>query len=522
MSSTLIVAGSVYAPGIPDAQAILINDGEISWIGDRQTASQFRQDATKFLDLEDAFVSPGFVDAHVHLSATGLNVLGFNASAAGSFAELAWLVNNAVTSQKNDYIYLQGWDDSRWRDSVEDFEIELSSQARQRTFYLARIDGHSALVNGPWLDGGPAQIVSGSVREKIWNQLALGTSDDLISECVKSALKLAASNGVVAVHENGGPTVSSVSDFELVQSFSNNTLLPAVHTYWADLNPEIAVQLGALGAAGDLSVDGSIGSRTAKMFKTYSDVTDTSGLAYLDTEQIAEHIVATTLLGIQGGFHAIGDEACERVHQGFQLALDQVSVSQIRATRHRIEHLTMPSADSLRLYAELGVMASVQPAFDATWGREGGMYETRLGAERLSATHPFADMIKAGMVLAFGSDSPVTGINPWDWVRSANQHNQIDQQISLRAAFNAATRGGHRAARNDASGVLEVGAPADLAVWQVAGFTEPVSNNTAASWSTDPRSGTHALPDLDLGDPDCLMTLRNGVGIFDPAGLFDD
>ena len=520
MSSTLIVAGSVYAPGIPDAQAILINDGLIAWIGDRQTGEQFRSDAHKFVDAQDAFVAPAFVDAHVHLSATGLNLLGFNAAGASSFRELAKLLNDASQSQSGEYIYLQGWDDSDWPDNLAQFNDSLSQEVLSRPFYLPRIDGHSAIVNGSWLEWGPPEIVNGNRREAIWNSLTSNTSDTLTIACVQAALEQAASSGVVAVHENGGPTVSSEADFAVVQEFSRLPDVPAIYPYWADLNPNNALHLGATGAAGDLSVDGSIGSRSAKLLEVYFDAIDNFGLAYLDADQIAQHIVATTLLGIQGGFHAIGDDACARVHKGFELALQQVDSGAIRACRHRIEHLSMPSTDSLALYADLGVVASVQPVFDATWGGPGGMYESRLGKNRLGTTHPFADMVKAGVVLAFGSDSPVTQIQPWNWVRAANQHHQHEQRISLRSSFNAATRGGHRAARNDSSGVLAVGAPADIAIWQVAAFAEPSAVDVATAWSTDPRSGTHALPDLTNDNPECLATLRDGLAIHDKESLF--
>ena len=520
MRSSLIVARSVYAPGIPDAQAVLISDGVIAWIGDRSTAQQYRGDVANFLDFEDAFVAPGFVDAHVHLSATGLNLLGFNASSATSFLELAVLVNRKVLEQPTDHIYMQGWDDTNWVDDISAFISTLSVQALDRSFYLSRVDGHSAIANGPWLEGKP-QVVSGRVRESIWNDISQSSSRELIENCVKAALHTAASNGVVAVHENGGPTVSSELDFAIVKSHSDDENQPRIHAYWADLNLEHVLELAADGAAGDLSIDGSIGSRSAKLFESYADADGITGNAYLDVEQIAEHILGTSRLGIQAGFHAIGDEACARVHAGFALALKKISRTEIRASRHRIEHLSMPSLESLQLYADLGVVASVQPSFDQAWGVPGGMYESRLGTRRLLKAHPFAEMIKNGMVLAFGSDAPVTDIKPWNWIRSATQHNQSNQRISLRSAFHAATRGGHRAARNDDSGVIAVGAPADLAVWNVKKFSEVQSNDTASTWSTDPRSGTHALPDLSFGDPQCLLTLRNGRALFDASGLLD-
>ena len=125
---------------------------------------------------------------------------------------------------------------------------------------------------------------------------------------------------------------------------------------------------------------------------------------------------------------------------------------------------------SRRLGWTFGIVASVQPAFDAAWGGPDGMYAERLGAERAQAMNPFAALQKAGVPLAFGSDSPVTPLDPWGTVRAAAFHQSPEHRISVRAAFAAHTRGGWRAlgARATATGVLRVGEPATYAVWDVA------------------------------------------------------
>ncbi len=96
------------------------------------------------------------------------------------------------------------------------------------------------------------------------------------------------------------------------------------------------------------------------------------------------------------------------------------------------------------------------------------MYAARVGAMRAQGLSPFADLAGAGVPLAFGSDAPVTRIDPWAGVLAAMSHVDPDQQISARAAFRAHTRGGWRIAGLDHTGAgqLRVGAPAHLAVWR--------------------------------------------------------
>ena len=117
--------------------------------------------------------------------------------------------------------------------------------------------------------------------------------------------------------------------------------------------------------------------------------------------------------------------------------------------------------------AELGVVASVQPMFDDLRGGAGDMYATRLGAARSLAMNPFATMARAGVALAFGSDSPVTPFDPWGAVRAAAWHHNAAERLSVAVAFAAHTRGGWYAARRDDAGILAPGAPASYAIWDV-------------------------------------------------------
>ena len=137
---------------------------------------------------------------------------------------------------------------------------------------------------------------------------------------------------------------------------------------------------------------------------------------------------------------------------------------------------------------------------------------TRLGAARARTLNPFAALLRAGVPLALGSDSPVTPLDPWGTVRAAAFHRTPEHRISVRAAFTAHTRGGWRAAGRDDAGMLVPGAPADYAIWSAGDLVVQVPDERVANWSTDPRSGTPGLPDLSQGRPlpYCLSTVVAG------------
>ena len=145
------------------------------------------------------------------------------------------------------------------------------------------------------------------------------------------------------------------------------------------------------------------------------------------------------------------------------------------------------------------------------------MYVQRLGAERGVGLNPFSRLAAAGVALAFGSDTPVTAIDPWAAVHAAVHHKTEGFGVSPRAAFTAHTRGGWRAAGVDdgVTGTLQPGAPATFAVWETGDLVVAGSDSRVQRWSTDPRSGVPGLPDLTGPTPVCVRTVLNGRTIYE-------
>jgi predicted amidohydrolase YtcJ len=263
-------------------------------------------------------------------------------------------------------------------------------------------------------------------------------------------------------------------------------------------------------------MDGSLGSRTAALSADYSDAEGNSGNLYLSVEEAAQHLAACSMLGIQGGFHVIGDAGLAAVLDALDAAASEVGEQRVRAAGHRLEHVELADAAAIERLAKHSVTVSVQPGFDAAWGKHGGLYEQRLG-ERSRAMNPFASFYANGVPIAFGSDSPVTPLRPWSSIRACLEHSNPEQRISARAAFLGHTRAGWRATRhrNPLMGQLVPGAPASFAVWEVEELMVQVADTRVQSWSTDPRARTPLLPALDTGtDPVCLQTVREGRELF--------
>jgi predicted amidohydrolase YtcJ len=500
--TTLYRRGRVRTPDQPGATALLVTDGTVSWVGQEDAADALVADAT--VDLEGAWVAPAFVDAHVHATSTGLALTGLDLTGCPSLAEALRRLAEHARRARGGAVLGTGWDETRWPEQRPPTAAELDRASFGGVVYLARTDVHSAVASSallaasPEARGLPGYGADGLVAQEAHHAVRRVARESVSRaqrrELQRAALDRAAALGIACVHECGGPEIAGEEDLTDLLALDHGVERVG---YWGELGAtERARSLGAAGAAGDLFVDGALGSRTACLHEPYADRPDTTGRQYLEAEQVAAHVVACTEADLQAGFHAIGDRALSVLQQGFEEAERVLGADRLRAARHRVEHLEMPSAELLALLARLGVVASVQPAFDERWGGPEGMYAERLGPERALGMNPFAAAAAAGAVLALGSDSPVTPLDPWGSVRAAVQHRTAGSGLDAGAAFAAHTRGGRRAARQDAQGELTPGAPATFAVWQV------------------PGALVAGLPDLTGPDPVCLRTVVGGRDAF--------
>ncbi|MFX0592602.1 amidohydrolase [Melissospora conviva] len=522
-ASTLYRGGVLHCPADPSATAMLVSGGRIAWLGPAADAPA----ADRVVELGGALVTPAFVDAHVHATDTGLALSGLDLSGVRSAAELGAAVAAFAERLPAEAVVLgHGWDESRWARPVPPDAAELGRAAGGRRVYLSQASMHSALVSQALLAAAPQVAAADGFDASGWlrrdahhvvRAVAMGSVPlSQRRQLQRRALAHAASVGIASVHECGGPTISSEEDFTSLLALSGDGVAE-VYGYWGELlGAAKARDLGAVGAGGDLFADGALGARTARVSQPYADgAAGECGHGYLSAEQVRDHLLDCAEHGMQGGFHAIGDAAIAAVLAGFAGAAAVLGTDRVRAAGHRVEHAEIMDRALIAGFVEFGVVASMQPAFDRLWGGERGMYAARLGAQRALAANPMGAMHGVGVTLAFGSDSPVTPLDPWGSVRAAVQHFNPAQRMTVAAAFAAHTRGGWRAlpGSHPAEGVLAPGAPATFAVWD------------------SPAGVRRGLPVLTAADPElwgpqdptplpvCRATVLRGAVIFEEGLL---
>jgi predicted amidohydrolase YtcJ len=530
VTRVLLRGGQVHTPADPGATALLTDGDAVAWTGSDSAAEDIADAGgadLQVVDLAGALVTPAFVDAHVHATSTGIALEGLDLTGCPSLAQALDRLEQHARRLRGGVILGHGWDETGWPEGRPPTRQEVDRASYGGVVYLTRIDVHSAVASSALLAAAPdLRGLVGYDPDGVLSRQAHHAARAVALEAITAGqrrdaqhatLRRAAELGIGALHEIGGPEISSEDDFRSMLALATEGGGPDVIGYWGELGGvDKARELGALGAAGDLFADGALGSHTACLRTVYADDSHT-GVGYLTAAEVRDHVIACTQAGLQGGFHVIGDGAMDAVLAGLQEAAERVGVDALRAARHRLEHVEMIDGDGIAVLARLGVFASVQPVFDALWGGEDGMYVRRLGAERARGMNPFAAFLSAGVPIALGSDSPVTPLGPWAAVRAAAYHQTPESRLSVRAAFAAHTRGGWRAAGRDDAGLLVPGAPATYALWEAGDLVVRAPDERVRAWSTDPRSRVPGLPDVapGLALPRCLRTVVRGATVYD-------
>ena len=450
---------------------ILVDDRHVQRVGTGEPP-----DAELTIDLPGTTIIPGFVDSHVHLTATGRSLANADVREAGSKEHLLALIGERAAGDPS-VVHVEGFDETRWDSHELPTADDLDAHA-STPVVATRADGHISVVSSSALasldldgadgvelgdDGRPTGRLTREANHRAvaWVEASYDTRQ--VEGFQLQAAALAASRGVTTVHEMS----LDVADLDVLLGHRHRLPVDVTPIPGSMALPD-AMERGFPAIGGDLPVDGSIGARTAALSHPYDDGGG-QGELYLDDDAMAEFFHAAHNAGLQVGVHAIGDRAIEQVLTTWErvyVALDSRERRHFRARRHRIEHFVLPSADQIERTAILGLAVSVQPAFDRLWGHGGGMYEERLGPARAMAAHPIRTMLDRGIEIGVGSDSPITPLDPMLAIAALEDHHEPSQRLTRLEALKLHRIGSARLGRQDGKkGVLEPGWHADFAAY---------------------------------------------------------
>ena len=225
----LLLNGRVHSPTHPDATAMAVRGGVVAWLGsDDVGRGQFP--GADVLDLDGGFVTPGFVDSHIHLSATGLTISGLDLRPATSRAHCLRMVADYAAAHPGQPVWGHGWDESTWPERRAPSTADLDAALGDRPAYLSRIDVHSALASSglrrlvPELPAAAGYAAERALAGDAHHLVRAAARDLLTAEQLAdaraAALRAAAASGIVAVHECAGPEIGGLDDWLQLRTLS--------------------------------------------------------------------------------------------------------------------------------------------------------------------------------------------------------------------------------------------------------------------------------------------------------------
>jgi len=466
-----LINGRIYTMEWPSAraEAILIESGKITAVGSTEEVLSCAPEKTRFIDLAGRVAIPGFVDSHTHLVSYGLDLRRLDLSTALSLDEALEMVREALKERNpSKPLIAVNWDQSLWKDPRIPTVAELDRVSRRDAIILRRICGHIAVANSAAL-----QLLPRTLRKIDWrrgllfgdapldlNEIFPPDTEEIVSGLEK-AMDVALSIGVTSIHD-----IASLRYYRVYRRLRGEGRLKLrVYVCFKQREMDQILKLGILRENGDdwlqvggikIFADGSLGARTAALSRPYLKSSDMGILKYSFAE-LVQIMREVDKYGFQLLIHAIGDQAVGQVLAAYENVL-----SRGNPLRHRIEHCEIASRAQIKKIRELGLITCMQPNFVA-WQFPGGMYEQMLGARMRGMANRIGDMIRASVVVAFGSDcmpfSPVYGL----W--GAVEHPNSEQRISVESALKAYTRDAAYASFGEkVKGSLIPGKMADLIV----------------------------------------------------------
>jgi predicted amidohydrolase YtcJ len=485
------------------SESLAVVGDKILAVGSRDEIMKFKGPDTKTVDLGGHFLMPGFNDAHMHLASAGLEKMTVDLVGVKTLDEFRERLRVKVESaEPGDWVVGGGWDETLWPVKTVPTRWDLDEVSGKHPVYLMRVDGHIAVANTRALQLASITVASRDPEAGKIDRDDSGTPNGVLRETAKDAVQAVipkpthdkrrqaielalldlASHGITSAQDN-----SQWADFQVYEELEKEGKLTARISEWLpfddsidDLNLKRNSHSGSdnMLHTGMLKgfMDGSLGSKTAALLEPYSDDPKNTGLPQYDAAKLNAMTKERVLAGYQIGFHAIGDKGVQLALDAFAEAEKAAKAANVKAAdggadyRLRIEHGQVTTPQQILRYKELKVIASMQPNHlltDQNWA------EARLGAKRAEHSYAWAEFLRRGVVVAFGTDYPVEPVTPFRGIYSALTRMTEDekktyypaQKLNIEQAIAAYTTGSAFAEFDEKQkGKLEPGMLADFVV----------------------------------------------------------
>ncbi|MDT3697335.1 MAG: amidohydrolase [Ignavibacterium sp.] len=498
-NKTAFINGKVFTvnENQPLAQAVVVQDNKILFVGTNDEAKKFIDKNTNVVDLDGKLMLPGFNDNHVHFLTGGFYLLGIDLRPANSTSEFKQILKDYAAKYPRKWITGGYWDHEKWE--VKDLPTKemIDAVVSNQPVFVERLDGHMGVANSYALkiagitkdtespDGGlivkdpktgePTGVLKDNAMEILTKHIPDPTEEENY-DALLAALNEAKRLGVTSIQD-----MSYLDALTVYERAKNEGILTCrIFSRWPIADYKYLVKNNIKAGYGDDLIrmgslkgfaDGSLGSSTAWFFEKYVQDTTTSGLAMdnITDGSMDKWCLDADKNRLQICVHAIGDKANSYM---LDLYAKIIQENPKWDRRFRIEHAQHVKFEDIKRFAELGVIASVQPYHcidDGVWA------EKRIGPERLKYSYPFKSFLEAGVKLCFGTDWYVAPLNPLLGIYAAVTRRTLDdknpdgwipeQKISVEDAIKCYTlNSAYASFEENIKGSIETGKLADLVV----------------------------------------------------------
>lgn len=472
---------------------VIDNQGKVSRLLDRKDKRPERPDYKE--DGKGRTLIPGLIDAHGHLMGLGFSLMLLDLSETRSLAEAQAAIGKyAAENPDMPWIIGRGWNQEKWGLGRFPTAADLDAVVSDRAVWLERVDGHAGWANSAAMnaakitaatkppEGGRIEMANGKpsgVFIDAATALVDAAKPKPLARDLDRALLLAQSKlleqGVTAIADMG----TTIGEWQAYRRAGDKRQLAIrILSYGGDIDNMAIIAGGEptpwlyddrLRMVGvKLYLDGALGSRGAWLKQAYSDAPGQKGLPLLSPAQLRNKMVRASMDKFQVAIHAIGDAANAEALG----AIADLTADLPGERRWRIEHAQIIDPSDIARFAELKVIASMQPVHQTS---DRLMAEARLGPDRLKGAYAWRSLERAGVRLAFGSDVPVESANPFAGLAAAISRTDAagepfggwhpEEAVSRETALDGFTRtAAYAAFAEDRLGTLMPGMRADFLI----------------------------------------------------------
>ena len=494
IKADLIIVNATIWTGVNEdstAESMAILDDTIIAIGTNKEVAKYKGDKTVITDVKNKFITPGFIDAHVHLLMGGNSLLSVQLRDAKTQKEFSnRIADFTKTISPGTWILEGNWDHTLWGGELPKKEW-VDAFTKENPMAIYRLDGHMILANSAALafaginkdtpavlngeivkdaNGNPTGILKSNAMYLLLDKIP-PLSKKQKRKAIEEATSYFLSKGVTSVQD-----VDSIGTLETAQNMLQEGKL-SLRIYsakplnrWKEVIPQENTDKKWL-KTGIVKgfVDGSLGSHTAAFIEPYKDKPSDNGFFINNKENLYNWISNADKANLHIQVHAIGDNANNTLLNIFERVIEENGK---KDRRLRIEHAQHISKQDINRFGKLGIIASVQPFHaidDGRWAEE------LIGPQRIKTTYAFKSLMDANTLLVFGSDWPVAPGAPLEGIYAAVTRRTLDgknpngwvpeQKIKVEQALLAYTKNAAYASFDDKiKGTLEPGKLADFVI----------------------------------------------------------